>query len=83
MSMESRVRDLLQVLEPSHLVVIDESDGCGAKIKVEIVSEHFNGKSTLNCHRLVQEKLGDTLKEIHAITIQAYTPEKFAARQSS
>ncbi|PAV81820.1 hypothetical protein WR25_00342 isoform A [Diploscapter pachys] len=48
------VRSRLEALSPEHLDVVDESDGCGAKFRIEIVSEQFKGQTTIKNHRLVQ-----------------------------
>mmetsp|Transcript_14194 Transcript_14194/g.17240 ORF Transcript_14194/g.17240 Transcript_14194/m.17240 type:complete len:98 (+) Transcript_14194:94-387(+) len=59
------------------LEVIDESDGCGAKLLVTIVSdEAFNKVPLIQRHRKVQKVLkeaGFGMDMIHAITIQAWT----------
>ncbi|VDO76293.1 unnamed protein product [Heligmosomoides polygyrus] len=57
--------------------VVDESDGCGAKFLIVVVSDEFNGKRVLECHRLVQESIADVMPQIHAVTIQAYTQSKW------
>uniref|UniRef100_A0A915BYH3 BolA-like protein n=1 Tax=Parascaris univalens TaxID=6257 RepID=A0A915BYH3_PARUN len=71
---------LTQQLNPSHLEVKDESDGCGAKFRIVIVSEQFNDKPTIACHRLVQAALKDEMSSIHALTIKTFSPEKWAAQ---
>ncbi|VDK30150.1 unnamed protein product [Anisakis simplex] len=63
--------------------VEDESDGCGAKYIIQIVSEKFTGKTTLACHRLVQEALKEEMNSIHALTIKTFTPEKWNAAKSA
>ncbi|KHN74978.1 putative bolA-like protein C8C9.11 [Toxocara canis] len=69
-------------LSPSHLEVEDESDGCGAKYRILIVSQQFNDKSTLACHRLVQAALKEEMNSIHALTIKTLTPQKWAERST-
>ncbi|XP_026670974.1 bolA-like protein 2 isoform X2 [Ceratina calcarata] len=42
---------LTEGLNASHVEVTDESDGCGAKFSVTIVSSAFEGKPLLQRHR--------------------------------
>ena len=43
-----------------------------------IVSSHFEGKATLARHRLIYEALQKEFsREIHALSIKAYTPEEW------
>lgn len=61
--------------------VIDESDGCGGKFNVIIVSSEFEGESILQRHRLVNTALAEELKTIHAFSQKTYTPEQWAKEQ--
>lgn len=63
--------------------VVDESDGCGGKFNVVIVSSEFEGKSLLQRHRLVNTTLAEELKTIHAFSQKNYTPEQWAKEQSN
>ena len=93
MNLEASVRERLQAaLAPSVLALSDESalhaghagaQG-GAHFSMEIVSQAFDGLSTLARHRLVYASLGDLMrKEIHALAIRAYAPDEFEARRQS
>lgn len=47
------LEDKLKIkLEATHVQVSDDSDGCGGKFSVIIVSKAFEGKSLLQKHRL-------------------------------
>lgn len=47
-----------------------------------VVSSAFTGKRPLARHQLVYGTLGERMgREIHALSIQAFTPEEWAARQ--
>ena len=60
---ESYIKDkLIKELNASHVEVIDQSDGCGAKFSVVIVSDVFDGKPLLQRHRLVNAVLEEELK---------------------
>lgn len=77
---------LTTALSPALLDIIDESHkhaghaGArqgGGHFIVKIVSAAFTGQGLLQRHRLVYEALGDAMhKEIHALSIQAYTPQE-------
>ena len=55
---ESELKEKLsKALEPEHLEVVDESDGCGGKFNCVIVSKQFEGKPLLARHRLVNQIL--------------------------
>lgn len=48
-----------------------------------VVSPSFTGKRTLQRHRLIYGALGSSIGgDIHALSIQAYTPEEWSARQA-
>ncbi len=81
-AMEERLRAALQ---PEHLEIIDQSHRhaghAGAHpegeshFHVVIVSQAFAGKPLVQRHRMVNEALGDLLKErIHALSITAKAP---------
>lgn len=61
--------------------VVDESDGCGGKFNVIIVSKEFEGKSLIQRHRLVNSTLAEELKTIHAFSQKTFTPEQWAKEQ--
>ena len=51
--------------------------GGGGHYEVTIVASCFKGLNTLARHRLVYEAVGDLMKkEIHALSIQAYSEEE-------
>ena len=80
------MRSLLAGLEPISLDIIDEShkhaghagarDGGGHYV-LSIVSKLFSGKNTVARHRMIYSALQPMMKhEIHALTIQAQTPDE-------
>lgn len=83
---ETQMRSRLASLEPVQIEIIDEShkhaghagarDGGGHYV-LRIVSSRFSGKNTVARHRMIYSALGELMKrEIHALTIQAYTPDE-------
>jgi acid stress-induced BolA-like protein IbaG/YrbA len=54
--------------------------GDGHHFEAVIVSPAFRGKSRVQQHQLVYRALGDRMREeIHALSMQTYTPEDWAA----
>jgi acid stress-induced BolA-like protein IbaG/YrbA len=48
-----------------------------------VISPAFAGKRTLQRHRLIYGALGNRIGgDIHALSIQAYTPDEWTARQA-
>jgi BolA-like protein 3 len=83
-SSESAIRDLLaKELQPVHLSVEDTSGGCGSFFAIHVVSEKFNGLMMVKQHRLVNDILKDHIKDIHGMTLNTQTPEKFAKSNPS
>ncbi|XP_043497244.1 protein BOLA2 [Polistes fuscatus] len=68
-------------LNASHVEVTDDSDGCGSKFTVIIVSDEFEGKTLLQQHRLVNSILEEELKTIHAFSQKTFTPEQWKKQQ--
>ena len=53
-------------------------DGAESKYEVNIVSNEFNGKSTIQRHKLIYALLDNYIKtgEIHALSFKAKTPSE-------
>mmetsp|Transcript_23192 Transcript_23192/g.30012 ORF Transcript_23192/g.30012 Transcript_23192/m.30012 type:complete len:111 (-) Transcript_23192:69-401(-) len=73
---------LRAALEAEHVQVIDESDGCGSKLQIIVVSKLFQGKMLLAQHRAVNSAISDELKSVHAFNLKTYTPAKWHAANS-
>jgi BolA family transcriptional regulator, general stress-responsive regulator len=81
------IRQKLAILEPEAIEILDESarhaGHAGAKsggghYLLTIVSPQFIGKTALARHRLVYDALREMMhKNIHALSVKAYTPEEF------
>jgi len=74
-----------QRLQPTHLVVTDEShqhhghagwrEGGETHFRLDIVSAAFEGKSRLDRHRIVNDLLAEGFERgLHALAIEARTP---------
>lgn len=86
MSRIGRMRARLAALEPVALEIIDEShkhaghagsrDGAGHYL-LQIVTQRFAGLNTLARHRMIYSALDEMMQhEIHALNIQAHTPDE-------
>ena len=59
-----------------------EVRGDGQHFEAVIVSPAFSGKSRVQQHQLVYAALGSRMRaEIHALSMQTYTPEDWAAQK--
>ncbi|MDD5241862.1 MAG: BolA family transcriptional regulator [Sulfuricella sp.] len=86
MSIMEKIRGRLAPLSPERLEIEDESarhaghegaKGGGGHYRLTIVSAQFAGKPPIARHRMINELLGEMMqKEIHAISIKAYTPDE-------
>ena len=81
---------LLDALSPGHLDVMNESHmhsvpaNSETHFKVVVVSEAFAGKTRVARHQAVNGLLADELAgPVHALSIQAHTPEEWIARGGS
>ncbi len=86
MTVEQQIRQVLMVaLEPTRLDVINESDlhaghagspGTGeSHFRVLVVSPRFAGRSRVDRHRLVNDALGELLRNrIHALAVKTFAP---------
>ncbi len=91
MNSEQRLAEIRQRLEaalsPESLQVEDEGhkhighdgakDGRG-HFHVLVVSDQFQGKNSLQRHRLIYSAMGELMQtDIHALAIDAYTADEF------
>jgi len=84
-----RIRSrLTQSLQPTSLEIIDESArhaghagaaSGGGHFIVHIASAAFQGKNLIQRHRMVYDAVGNMMHtEIHALSIQAKTPQEYS-----
>ncbi|MEE8339839.1 MAG: BolA family protein [Xanthomonadales bacterium] len=69
----------LQVDDESHMHVGHEGAKGGlGHFRVLVVADKFQGQSPIKRHRLVYQAMGDLMQtDIHALTIEAFTPDEF------
>ncbi|RKP05928.1 bola protein [Thamnocephalis sphaerospora] len=70
-------------LDAEYVSVTDTSGGCGQNFEVVIVSEMFAGQSTLQRHRLVNNKVKSLISQLHAFSQKTFTPAEWAKRQAA
>ena len=69
------IQSIIQQGFPGESVTVS-GEGCG--IVVIVISDQFQGISTLSRHRKVYATLGDKVgSDIHALSIQAFTPQEY------
>ncbi|KAG9087046.1 hypothetical protein FS749_003207 [Ceratobasidium sp. UAMH 11750] len=78
-ALEKSLRD---AFDPTHLEILDTSNGCGENYSVVIVSKSFEGKTTLTRHRMVNDQLKDDISQMHAFSQKSYTPKQWDALQA-
>jgi BolA protein len=79
---------LTNTFTPEHLEVFNESGmhnvppGSETHFRVLVVSSEFQEKNLVQRHRMINTSLADLLKgPVHALAIQAFSPEEWAARE--
>lgn len=85
---KARMEQALQeAFAPVYLHVIDESHlhssshaNAQTHFQICVVSDAFEGKTRLACHRLVQELLSQELSGIKAFSLYTWTPQAWAAQ---
>ncbi|XP_015766970.1 PREDICTED: bolA-like protein 3 [Acropora digitifera] len=58
----------------SQITVRDISGGCGAMYEIFVESEDFRGKKQVHQHRLINQALGDEVKQMHGLRIFTAIP---------
>lgn len=75
------VEKVEQALGEQTQVDVYDLTGTQDHYKAIVVSASFAGQNALKRHRLVYGALAEEMKgPIHALTIEAYTPEEWSAR---
>ncbi|PPQ69359.1 hypothetical protein CVT25_004751 [Psilocybe cyanescens] len=67
----------------THLEIEDQSSGCGENYAIVLVSEAFQGKTTLARHRMINELLKDQIAQMHAFSQKTYTPKQYEDLQAN
>jgi len=80
-SEEVLTKKLTEKFAPVYLSVVDESDGCGSKFTVVVVSASFDGVGLLQRQRAVNDCLAEEMKTIHALSMKTWTPAQYEKKQ--
>ncbi|KAG7447387.1 bola-like protein [Guyanagaster necrorhizus] len=72
--LENAIRNAIPV---TFLDIEDQSSGCGENYAIILVSEAFEGKSTLGRHRWVNELLKNEISQMHAFSQKTFTPKQY------
>ncbi|NIR58423.1 MAG: BolA family transcriptional regulator [Gammaproteobacteria bacterium] len=55
-------------------------DGDGRHFEAVVITDAFDGRGTLQRHRMVYAALGDRMGgDIHALSLRTYTPDEWSA----
>ncbi|KAG1774714.1 bola protein [Suillus placidus] len=81
-TVEDLERAIRAAFPVSHLVIEDQSSGCGSSYAILLVSEVFEGKNTLARHRLINQALKQEISQLHAFSQKSFTPVQYAAHQA-
>ncbi len=77
------IAEIKLLIEQGLASSVAEVGGDGTHFEAIVVSPEFAGKPALARHRMVYQTLGNRVgREIHALSIQAYTPEEWESRQA-
>jgi stress-induced morphogen len=77
---ETHMQRLLTDRLSAQVVKVDDvSGGCGSFYTVVVVSEKFEGLSTIKQHRAVTEVLEAEIGKMHGLTIKTMTPAQHEA----
>ncbi len=78
-----QVEDIAELIKSGVPDCEVEVDGDGTHFTAIIVSNVFAGKNMVQQHQLVYGALGDKMGgEIHALSIQTYTPEEWKKKSA-
>jgi acid stress-induced BolA-like protein IbaG/YrbA len=78
----SEIEALIRAHLPDASATVQSADN--THFDAVVISASFAGRRTLQRHRLVYGALGARIGgEIHALSIQAYTPEEWQARDQA
>jgi acid stress-induced BolA-like protein IbaG/YrbA len=75
----AEIAQLIQAALPQSRVDIRSDDN--THFSARLIGPEFEGLRSLARHQLIYRALGERMgREIHALTIEAYTPQEWAAR---
>ncbi|WFD31239.1 hypothetical protein MSPP1_002273 [Malassezia sp. CBS 17886] len=60
---------LTEKFQPNELQVEDISGGCGSFFAIMIKSQAFEGRKTIQAHRMVNQEIKDVIEGIHGLQV--------------
>ncbi|ETO91403.1 MAG: transcriptional regulator, BolA family domain protein [Candidatus Xenolissoclinum pacificiensis L6] len=66
---KENLRDILSVVFPMAEIMVEDLTKEGRVFRISVNAEEFEGKSMIEQHRMVYDALGDTIKKVHAVTL--------------
>ncbi|GLB44651.1 putative BolA IbaG family protein [Lyophyllum shimeji] len=79
LSIDDLERAIRNACPVTHLEITDQSSGCGESYAIVLVSEAFEGLSTLKRHRMVNDLLKAEIAQMHAFSQKTFTPAQYQA----
>jgi len=77
-----QVADLIRTGLPDADILVESDDN--THFAARVVAREFTGLKSIARHQLIYRALGEPMgREIHALSIDALSPEEWAARTSS
>ena len=74
----SEIIEKIRATLPDATVEVQDLTGGGDHFEALIVSKEFDGKNSVNRHRLIYGILQEEMKgAIHALTLKTFTPEEY------
>jgi acid stress-induced BolA-like protein IbaG/YrbA len=69
-----KITNIIESAMPGSIVNVN---GDGMHFEAVVVSSEFEGKGLLEQHQIVYKALGESMKDIHALSLKTYTPEQW------
>jgi len=68
------IKAIIESAMPGSIVNVN---GDGTHFEAVVVSSEFEGKGLLEQHQIVYKALGESMKDIHALSLKTYTPDQW------
>lgn len=76
---EEELKKRIEAMSPQTTAHVKDFTGSGDHYQATVISLIFEGKSTIERHKMVMEifKAEMETNEVHALSLKTYTPEQF------
>lgn len=81
-----RIHNIITAMNPEEIKTIIENampgsivnvEGDGTHFEAVVISSEFQGKGLVEQHQMVYKALGESMKDIHALSLKTYAPEQW------